>query len=378
MLPGSPPVSATLDEAGTWTYVCKIHSHVEAGHWTGMVGTAQVSAGAGHPGSGVDFTEHRVDGARLGALREHRGRRTVRDLVHGDGGGRPHGRVPLDGQRRQRGGVKSVEFAIGAVDPDAPTVRGAADPASGSAPLLVQFSASGRDPQNRPLIYEWDFGDDHGSANATVQHTYSEARQVHGDREGHRRAGQDGHRHGRGRGRRRTATARRSSRPSPARCRGEAPLDVAFSADAIDPDGDSRGRSSTCGTSATADRTPTAGRPSSRTGPRARYMAKVTATDGDGVAATKEVDRRRSRSGGQPAAHRGRRGGAAVRHGSAAGELQLGSPATRTAISSTGSGTSATAAWPWGRPVNHTYTQPGTYTARLTVSDGGTRPRLRA
>ena len=32
VLPGAPPVTATLDEAGTWTFVCKIHSHVENGH----------------------------------------------------------------------------------------------------------------------------------------------------------------------------------------------------------------------------------------------------------------------------------------------------------------------------------------------------------
>ena len=35
----------TLDEVGTWTFVCKLHSHVESGRWTGMVGTAEVGRG---------------------------------------------------------------------------------------------------------------------------------------------------------------------------------------------------------------------------------------------------------------------------------------------------------------------------------------------
>ena len=35
----------------------------------------------------------------------------------------------------------------------------AADPVSGSAPLDVRFTASGRDPEGGALIYTWDFGD---------------------------------------------------------------------------------------------------------------------------------------------------------------------------------------------------------------------------
>ena len=38
-----------------------------------------------------------------------------------------------------------------------------------------QFSASGHDPQNGPLIYEWDFGDGGGSFNQSREHTYTEA-----------------------------------------------------------------------------------------------------------------------------------------------------------------------------------------------------------
>jgi plastocyanin len=59
VLPGGPPVSATLDEPGTWTYVCKIHSFISEGRWRGMVGTAAVGEGGG-TASGVDFTEYRM------------------------------------------------------------------------------------------------------------------------------------------------------------------------------------------------------------------------------------------------------------------------------------------------------------------------------
>jgi plastocyanin len=57
---GGDPVSATFSEAGGWTFVCKIHSFVSEGAWTGMVGAANVAAGGGDA-SGVDYTEYRID-----------------------------------------------------------------------------------------------------------------------------------------------------------------------------------------------------------------------------------------------------------------------------------------------------------------------------
>ena len=175
VLPGAPPVTATLDEAGTWTYVCKIHSHVENGHYVGMVGTAQVSAPGGTPGSGVDFTEYSLDGAD-----------PVRfDNTEGDDPFESSFTVSAPGEHTveyrstdNAGNIettKSADFEIAEADPDAPTVRGAADPSTGEAPLLVQLSATGRDPQNRPLIYQWDFGDGGGTAGQSPQHTYTRA-----------------------------------------------------------------------------------------------------------------------------------------------------------------------------------------------------------
>ena len=44
-------------------------------------------------------------------------------------------------------------------------MEGFANPSTGAAPLQVQFSASGLDPQGGELSYEWDFGDGGGSFN---------------------------------------------------------------------------------------------------------------------------------------------------------------------------------------------------------------------
>lgn len=40
--PGGPPVSSTFNTAGTWQFVCRIHSGFSAGQWSGMTGTVNV------------------------------------------------------------------------------------------------------------------------------------------------------------------------------------------------------------------------------------------------------------------------------------------------------------------------------------------------
>ena len=60
--PGGDPVSYTFEEEGEWVYVCKLHASFSNGTWSGMVGTANVSAGGGGgSASGVAYTEYRVD-----------------------------------------------------------------------------------------------------------------------------------------------------------------------------------------------------------------------------------------------------------------------------------------------------------------------------
>jgi hypothetical protein len=56
----------------------------------------------------------------------------------------------------------------------APTVRVAADPASGTAPLRVRFSAAGSDPDGDRLSYVWEFGDGVMAGGPRTTHVYTQ------------------------------------------------------------------------------------------------------------------------------------------------------------------------------------------------------------
>jgi cytochrome c len=58
-------------------------------------------------------------------------------------------------------------------DPQAPTAEGFANPSTGAAPLRVQFSATGLDPQGGRLTYRWDFGDGSAAFDDNPRHTYT-------------------------------------------------------------------------------------------------------------------------------------------------------------------------------------------------------------
>jgi PKD repeat protein/type 1 glutamine amidotransferase/plastocyanin len=367
--PGDPPVSETLDEVGTWKYLCKVHSSRSSGEWTGMVGTAEVTAGGGTPGSGVDFTERRVDG----------GEWVRSENTEGDDPFETSFTVTEPGQHlveyrstdnagNQEDPPKSVEFTIAEADPDAPTVQGFADPSTGAAPLLVQFSATGRDPQNRPLIYEWDFGDGGGEANQTTQHTYTRAGRYTAtvtvtDQQGKTGTdtveivvSADGNL---------PPVVRASANPR----RGPAPLEVAFSANATDPDGDSRDiiylwDFGDAGSDAYGREVPYTYRT------KGTYTATVTATDGDGVSATAQVQITVDDPvGNQPPS-------VDIAAAPRSGTAPL--PVSFSSQSGDPDDDQLTHVWTFGDggeaggpgPVSHTYTQPGTYTATLTVSDG--------
>ena len=166
VLPGGPPVSQTFAQAGSWSFLCRVHASFSGGQWSGMTGTVDVSepGGGGGTASGVDFTEYRVNtGGETGAW--------VRsDNSEGDDPFATSFTVSAPGShtveyRSTDGagnaeGTKSVAFSIADDGGEGtPTVQGFADPSSGPAPLRVRFSATGLDPDGGGLTYRWQFED---------------------------------------------------------------------------------------------------------------------------------------------------------------------------------------------------------------------------
>ena len=70
-------------------------------------------------------------------------------------------------------GTAEVEIIVTEAPNRPPTVRAAADPGSGEAPIDVRFSAEGSDPDGDALSYEWDFGDGGQAFGAQATHRYS-------------------------------------------------------------------------------------------------------------------------------------------------------------------------------------------------------------
>ena len=78
-----------------------------------------------------------------------------------------------------RGGLTATdEVTITVGNPaggQAPTVQVAADPTTGTAPLAVNFSAAGSDPDGDAITYAWTFGDGGSMAGQQASHTYTAA-----------------------------------------------------------------------------------------------------------------------------------------------------------------------------------------------------------
>ena len=160
MFPGGPSASKTLNQTGTWTFLCKLHAGYTNGAWSGMVGTAVVTPSTvTNPPSGVDYTEYRVDGgdwvrkANAGGASPFASTLTVS----------AEGAHTVEYRSADEAGnvetAKSLAFGIDLPDPGFPVIQAFADPSSGAAPLLVRYSATGFDPDGGTLSYKWEFAD---------------------------------------------------------------------------------------------------------------------------------------------------------------------------------------------------------------------------
>ena len=116
-----------------------------------FTGPVEVTLTGADEGSGVDRLEYRLDG---GEWTVYSGPVTI-------SGNGPH---TLEHRATDVAGnvgaVGSGTYTIEGGGAGAPTVQAFADPASGAAPLLVRFSATGVDPDGgAPLRYRWTLGD---------------------------------------------------------------------------------------------------------------------------------------------------------------------------------------------------------------------------
>ncbi len=171
--PGGDPVRYTFTEPGTYQYWCSIHGVT-------MTGTVVVEepAADNQPPTATPFVSPRTGPAPLYVHFEARASDPDGDALtylwdfgQGDGpsdqstSSHAHVTYAEPGRytatltvRDGKGGTYEDEFEI-AVTGEAPRVAVKATPTSGPAPLPVAFEVSAIDDQGGPLSYTWDFGD---------------------------------------------------------------------------------------------------------------------------------------------------------------------------------------------------------------------------
>jgi PKD repeat protein/glucose/arabinose dehydrogenase len=164
-----------------------------------------------------------------------------------------------------------------------PTVRAAADPAGGDAPLDVRFTADGSDPDGDTLTYRWDFGDGGTAFGAQATHRYDEPGEYTAVVEVTDRAGATARATVQVTlGGNRSPTVTATANPKT----GAAPLNVQLTATGSDPEG---GRLTYVWSFGDGSKPATGAKVSHNYKSAGTYTARVTATDPGGRSGSAEV-----------------------------------------------------------------------------------------
>jgi PKD repeat protein len=264
--------------------------------------------------------------------------------------------------REGKTGTDTVEISVAGNEP--PTVTATADPATGMAPLNVRFRATGADPDGRAnrITYEWDFGDGGESLERNPRHTYMEpgtftATVTATDEDGATATNDVVVTVGNPPGNKAPSVEAAADPDS-----GAAPLNVRFTSQGTDPDGDRLTYEWDFDDGSAKPATRNARHTYTAAG---TYDATVTVTDPSGASdtATVTVTVTGNRAPTVRAAADPKSGSAPlrVRFTSAARDAD---GDRLSSVWDFGNGVKA-----GGRTATYTYTQPGTYDATVTVTD---------
>ena len=172
------------------------------------------AAPVGEQPSGVDFTEYKVnDGAWTKATNTAAANPFASEVTV-----EAEGQHTVEFRSVDKAGnieaAKTVAFGIDIPEPGTPVIEAFADPASGEAPLLTRFSASGYDPDGGELSYKWEFARRRRPRARRDAHVHQPGH-VHGEGDGHRQRGREVHQGSHGHGDPGRRARRRRSRPRP-------------------------------------------------------------------------------------------------------------------------------------------------------------------
>jgi cytochrome c len=263
---------------------------------------------------------------------------------------------------------REVSVMVGAAESEPPViVEAAADDPSGPAPHDVLLHAVAEDPEGGDLTYKWDFGDGGSAFGDEVEHRYLSpgsftARVTVTDETGQTATEEVAITVTNPPGNRAPSVEAAAAPRS-----GKAPLEVLFTAQGTDPDGDTLTYSWDFGDLSA----PVSGRIARHVYEKnGAFTATVTVTDRAGLTDSEEI----TITVGNPAGGQSPTVDVAADRTSGAAPLRVGF----SAAGSDPDGDSILYEWDFGdgdhaagTQVSHVYTTPGTYQATVTVTDVG-------